>query len=169
MATEGKIRPHVDSKCAGPYSVSFLLLLGARNRVLGFYYFAFHTCHVDDDEVVLHNKSWTRIETGSHVLLMTLVSITIGAVQERHCTQADLPQHQIIPHNKSRSPAAPTEREQATGYLGFIIHTNARQQRCRSRNGAKHLHRLLGEVAGQATPRVKATAGRNPQLRREAA
>ena len=133
MATEGKIRPHVDSKCAGPYSVSFLLLLGARNRVLGFYYFSFHTCHVDDDEVVLHNKS--------------------------------------------RSPAAPTEREQATGYLGFIIHTHVRYQRCRSRNGAKHLHRLLGEVAGQATPRVRAaglfdslrpTAGRNPQLRREA-
>ena len=75
----------------------------------------------------------------------------------------------VVLHNKSRSPAAPTEREQATGYLGFIIHTNARYQRCRSRNGAKHLHRLLGEVAGQATPRVKATAGRNPQLRREAA
>ena len=94
-------------------------------------------------------------------------SCDIGAVLRLLGRRVD--DDEVVLHNKSRSPAAPTEREQATGYLGFIIHTNARYQRCRSRNGAKHLHRLLGEVAGQATPRVKATAGRNPQLRREAA
>ena len=71
------------------------------------------------------NQTWDpelRIETGSHVLFMTLVSITIGAAQDRHNSPADPPHtkaYSII--IKSRSPAAPTEREQATGYFGFII------------------------------------------------
>jgi hypothetical protein len=37
------------------------------------------------------SQPWTRIETGSHVLFMTLVSITTGAAQERNCTQAEPP------------------------------------------------------------------------------
>jgi len=42
--------------------------------------------------------------------------------QDRRYSPADPPAtHKSTLHNKSRSPAAPTEREQATGYLGFII------------------------------------------------
>ncbi len=52
---------------------------------------------------------------------MTQVSITIGAAQDRHYSPADPPHTKAYSTiNRSRSPAAPTEREQATGYLGFI-------------------------------------------------
>jgi hypothetical protein len=43
------------------------------------------------------SKPYPRIETGSHVLFMTLVSITIGAVQDRHNSPAD------PPHTKAHS------------------------------------------------------------------
>ena len=47
------------------------------------------------------SKPWTRIETGSHVLFMTLDSITIGAAQDRHYSPAE------PPHTKAYSTINP--------------------------------------------------------------
>jgi hypothetical protein len=74
------------------------------------------------------NKTWDpelRMETldpDRNWIACFIHDTGFGAAQDRHNSPADPPHtkaYSII--NKSLSPAAPTEREQATGYLGFII------------------------------------------------
>ena len=67
------------------------------------------------------SKPYPRIETGSHVLFMTLVSITIGAAQDRHNSPAD------PPHTKAYSIINPVpllpqpngSKQQGTSVLLF--------------------------------------------------
>jgi hypothetical protein len=67
------------------------------------------------------SKPGTRIETGSHVLFLTLVSITMGAAQDRHNSPAD------PPHTKAYSiinpvplvPQPSGSKQQGTGVLLF--------------------------------------------------
>ena len=69
------------------------------------------------------SKPRTRIETGSHVLFMTLVSITIGAAQDRHNSPAD------PPHTKAYSIINPVpllpqpngSKQQGTWVLLFCV------------------------------------------------
>ena len=69
------------------------------------------------------SKPWTRIETGSHVLFMTLVSITMGAAQDRHNSPAD------PPHTKAYSIINPVpllpqpngSKQQGTWVLLFCV------------------------------------------------
>ncbi len=81
----------MDSNCVGPYSVSFLqhAALGPSGIPESLKCPPPPATKTRPGTLNSGSKPWTRIETGSHVLFMTLDSITIGAAQDRHYSPAD--------------------------------------------------------------------------------